>query len=98
MDIDQIELAKKFASDKFAEIVKKNHFLDVFQILQYEFKVEDQNVLIAGLLHDTLEDTSTTYEEIENMFSKQVADLVYEVSHPKNYNQEQKLEYYEKIK
>lgn len=98
MDIDQIELAKKFASDKFAEIGKKNHFLDVFQILQDEFKVEDQNILIAGLLHDTLEDTSTTYEEIENMFSKQIADLVYEVSHPKNYTQEQKLEYYEKIK
>lgn len=98
MDTNQIELAKKFASDKFTEIGKENHFLDVFQILQHEFKVEDQNVLIAGLLHDTLEDTSTTYEEIEEIFSKQVADLVQEVSHPKNYTQEQKLEYYEKIK
>jgi guanosine-3',5'-bis(diphosphate) 3'-pyrophosphohydrolase len=98
MDTNQIALARKFASDKFAKVGIKNHFLEVFQILQHEFKVKDQNTLIAGLLHDTLEDTSTTYEEIENIFSKQVADLVREVSHPKNYTQEQKLKYYEDIK
>ncbi len=95
---DKIEIAKKFASEKFAEIGKKNHFLDVFQILNDEFHIEDKNVLIAGLLHDTLEDTSATYEEIERIFSKQIADLVQEVSHPKDYTQEQKLEYYERIK
>ncbi len=98
MDTNQITLAKKFASNKFSEIGIENHFLDVYQILQQEFKVKDQNVLIAGLLHDTLEDTSATYEQIENMFSKQVADLVQEVSHPKKYSREQKSEYYENIK
>ena len=45
-----------------------------------------------------LEDTNTTYEEIMKTFSKEVADLVEEVSHPKNYTKEQKIEYYEKIK
>ncbi len=95
---NKIELAKKFAEQKFAEAGRKNHFLDVFQILQDKFNVTDSGVLIAGLLHDTLEDTSATYEEIEEAFSKEVADLVQEVSHPKNYNQEQKLEYYERIK
>jgi (p)ppGpp synthase/HD superfamily hydrolase len=95
---DKIKVAKKFAAEKFAEARKKNHFLDVFQILHDEFHIEDQNILIAGLLHDTLEDTLTTYEEIEGVFSKQIADLVQEVSHPKDYNQEQKLEYYKKIK
>ncbi len=98
MDTNKIELAKKFAEQKFTEAGRKNHFLDVFQILQDKFSVDDQDVLVAGLLHDTLEDTSTTYEEIETTFSKEVADLVQEVSHPKNYNQEQKLEYYERIK
>lgn len=94
----QIKLAKKFASKKFKEIGVDNHYLDVFDILLDKFNVDDQSVLIAGLLHDTLEDTSTTYEEIENIFSKKIADLVQEVSHPKNYNQEQKKEYYERIK
>ncbi|MEI6396789.1 MAG: HD domain-containing protein [Candidatus Taylorbacteria bacterium] len=95
---DQIELAKKYALDKFTAAGRKNHFLDVFQILKDEFMINDQNVLIAGLLHDTLEDTSATYEEIEKTFSKQIADLVKEVSHPKNYTQEEKIAYYEMIK
>jgi len=98
MNENKVELAKKFAEQKFAETGRKNHFLDVFQILQDKFNVTDSSVLIAGLLHDTLEDTSATYEEIEETFSKEVADLVQEVSHSKNYNQEQKLEYYERIK
>lgn len=98
MNKDTIELAKKFAEQKFAEAGRKNHFLDVFHILQDKFEVTDSDVLIAGLLHDTLEDTSTTYEEIEKIFSKGIANLVQEVSHPKNYNQEQKFEYYERIK
>ena len=95
---DQIELAKEFAIEKFTKIGKKNHFLDVFNILKNEFNISEQNVLIAGLLHDTLEDTPTSYKEIWETFSKEVADLVQEVSHPKNYTQEQKLEYYERIK
>jgi len=90
--------AKQFATDKFEAIGKKNHFLDVFNVLQNSLGVQNEKVLIAGLLHDTLEDTETTYEEISKKFSIEVADMVQEVSHPKNYNHEQKLEYYEKIK
>lgn len=98
VDEDRTELAKKFASEKFAEIGVENHFLDVFKILQDEFGVSDQDVLTAGLLHDTLEDTSVTYQEIAEKFSKEVANMVREVSHPKNYTREQKDEYYERIK
>lgn len=98
MGENKIELAKKFAGEKFTEAGRKNHFLDVFQILQDKLNVTDSDILIAGLLHDTLEDTSATYDEIKKVFSRQVADLVQEVSHPKDYNQEQKVEYYEKIK
>ena len=94
---NKIELAKEFAAEKFKEAGAGNHFLEVCQILQDEFGVEDQDVLVAGLLHDTVEDTDTTLEEIEKTFGKNVADMVEEVSHPKNYNAEQKKEYYEKI-
>ncbi|MFV0626386.1 MAG: RelA/SpoT family protein [Alphaproteobacteria bacterium] len=36
----------------------------------------DSSSIIAGLLHDTVEDTDTTVEEIEELFGKQVASLV----------------------
>lgn len=36
----------------------------------------DEDTIIAGLLHDTLEDTLTTREEIERLFGERVAFLV----------------------
>jgi (p)ppGpp synthase/HD superfamily hydrolase len=98
MENNPIEFAKEFADKKFKEAGTGNHFLEVYQILSDEFHVDDREVLIAGLLHDTLEDTDTTYGEIGKVFSKKVADLVREVSHPKNYDHEQQLQYYEKLK
>ena len=41
----------------------------------------DEDVLMAAVLHDTLEDTNTTYEELVENFGKRVADLVHEVTH-----------------
>ena len=35
---------------------------------------------MAALLHDTVEDTDTTFEEIAAMFGKKVADVVREVT------------------
>ena len=37
---------------------------------------DDEDVLAAAVLHDTIEDTETTYADIEREFGKQVADLV----------------------
>lgn len=36
----------------------------------------DIETIIAGLLHDVVEDTKYTYEDIEREFSKEIADLV----------------------
>ena len=36
----------------------------------------DTDTICAGLLHDTLEDTKSTKEEIENLFNSDVANLV----------------------
>jgi len=41
----------------------------------------DDNLIAAGYLHDTIEDTDTTYEELVKEFNKDVADLVMEVTH-----------------
>ena len=55
------------------------HCLQVFRILSD--LIEDNNTLIASILHDTLEDTETTYEELVNEFGNNVAYLVAEVTH-----------------
>ncbi len=40
-----------------------------------EYEV-DPNTIVAGLLHDILEDTDTTYEEIKSEFGEEIADIV----------------------
>lgn len=39
------------------------------------------SVVVAGYLHDTVEDTNVTYSELVAEFGKEVADLVMEVTH-----------------
>jgi guanosine-3',5'-bis(diphosphate) 3'-pyrophosphohydrolase len=46
--------------------------------------VADLATLQAGVLHDTLEDTNTTYEELVNVFGQEVADIVKECSDDKS--------------
>ena len=36
----------------------------------------DHNTVIAGLLHDTIEDTDVTFQEVEQRFGKDIAELV----------------------
>jgi (p)ppGpp synthase/HD superfamily hydrolase len=42
----------------------------------------EENIVIAGLLHDTLEDTDTTEEEISALFGPEVLRLVQGASEP----------------
>jgi (p)ppGpp synthase/HD superfamily hydrolase len=43
--------------------------------------VKDQDVLIAAVLHDTVEDAGITVKTIENVFSAKVATLVDHLTH-----------------
>lgn len=52
--------------------------------LLVDAKVTDQNVLMAAILHDTVEDTETTLEEIEENFGKTIRDIVGEVTDDKS--------------
>jgi|SRR6185295_15759898 len=48
----------------------------VMNILRDEFGVADVDTLAAGLLHDTIEDTATDYDEVAERFGSRVADYV----------------------
>lgn len=42
---------------------------------------DDKDVIAAGWLHDTIEDTDVTYDDLVETFGSRVADLVNEVTH-----------------
>lgn len=60
-----------------------NHLVDVANTLWNVGQVHDEDILIAAILHDTIEDTNTTSQEIEDRFGKQVLSYVLEVSDDK---------------
>ena len=53
-----------------------SHVARVTLILSHVFGVEDEDTLTAALLHDTLEDTATDYDEIAALFGERVAGYV----------------------
>jgi len=57
-----------------------NHPIDVAGLLWDVGGVRDSNTLTAAILHDTVEDTDTTPEEIAALFGTEVRDLVMEVT------------------
>jgi guanosine-3',5'-bis(diphosphate) 3'-pyrophosphohydrolase len=61
-----------------------NHPLEVLNLLLNVGKIEDYNVLIAAILHDTIEDTETTEEEITELFGANVCEMVLEVTDDKS--------------
>ena len=87
----QLITALAFAADKHKNQRRKdadaspyiNHPIALANLLLNEAGVEDQRVLIAAVLHDTIEDTDTTEQELVRHFGKDVADIVLEVTDDK---------------
>jgi guanosine-3',5'-bis(diphosphate) 3'-pyrophosphohydrolase len=61
-----------------------NHPIAVANVLANEGHIDDDVVICAALLHDTIEDTETTPEELRAAFGDEIADIVLEVSDEKN--------------
>lgn len=55
-----------------------------------EGNVKDLNVLMAAILHDTVEDTNTTFSEIEEHFGPVIRRLVEEVTDDKSLPKEER--------
>jgi GTP diphosphokinase / guanosine-3',5'-bis(diphosphate) 3'-diphosphatase len=59
------------------------HLTEVALLLAEATEGSDPELVMAGLLHDTLEDTATTREELAAVFGDDVASLVVEVTDDK---------------
>jgi guanosine-3',5'-bis(diphosphate) 3'-pyrophosphohydrolase len=57
-----------------------NHLAEVANLLTVATEGLDAELVAAGWLHDTIEDTETTREELAEKFSERVASLVVEVT------------------
>src|SRR5687768_13721156 len=57
-----------------------NHPLAVANVLANEARINDPVVLAAALLHDTVEDTETTHDELVAEFGVAIAGVVAEVT------------------
>src|SRR6201989_2303580 len=55
-----------------------NHLAEVANLLSSATEGADAELVAAGWLHDTIEDTETTREELARIFSERVASLVVE--------------------
>ena len=79
-DVARIRAAFEYANDHHGPQLRKSgepyiiHPIAVAEIIN-ELEL-DQDSIVAALLHDCIEDTDSTHDEIARLFGPQVADLV----------------------
>ena len=90
-DLKRLLKALAFAAHKHRDQRRKdvesspyiNHPIALANLLCNEGHVTDTNVICAALLHDTVEDTDTTPEELEREFGKEIRSIVMDVTDDK---------------
>jgi GTP diphosphokinase / guanosine-3',5'-bis(diphosphate) 3'-diphosphatase len=91
-DLPLVIRAAAFAAHKHRDQRRKdagatpyiNHPLALARILAVEGGVSDAATLAAALLHDTIEDTETTADELEREFGAEIRRIVEEVTDDKS--------------
>ncbi len=99
-DVNRILRAADFAAKKHKIQKRKganaepyiNHPLEVARILAETGEIEDIDILVAAILHDTIEDTDATPTELTALFGERVCNFVLEVSDDKSLSKEQRKE------
>ena len=87
----QLTRAYHFAAQKHVDQRRKgeaaepyvNHLAEVADLVARATGGE-VDIVVAAILHDTVEDTATTFEELRTEFGPQVAELVAEVTDDKS--------------
>lgn len=88
----QLIKAIAFAADKHRNQRRKdaeaspyiNHPIALSNVLANEGDIDDLTVLCAAILHDTIEDTETTEEELIRQFGREITGIVLEVTDDKS--------------
>ncbi|GAK60986.1 metal-dependent phosphohydrolase, HD subdomain [Candidatus Vecturithrix granuli] len=83
--------ALQFAADKHQHQRRKNqaaspyinHLIEVAELLWEIGNVRDLDTIVAGILHDTIEDTDTSSEELESTFGPKIRRIIEEVTDDK---------------
>lgn len=90
-DLAKILNAAAFAAEKHTGQKRKdghepyiNHPIEVADLLTDVGNVDDDEIIIAALLHDTVEDCGVTFAEIEERFGATVAGYVRELTDDKS--------------
>src|SRR5580700_2229396 len=91
-DLHSILEAARFAAEKHAAQRRKgataepyvNHLLEVAELVSGAISESNPNLVIAALLHDTVEDVGVTREDLVQRFGSAVADMVMEVTDDKS--------------
>lgn len=91
MELPLIFNALNFAAHKHRDQRRKdvntspyiNHPIALASVLVTEAGIEDVAVICGALLHDTVEDTETTPEELEQVFGPQIRAIVMDVTDDK---------------
>lgn len=60
-----------------------NHPIALTNVLAIEAGLEDIKVIIAAILHDTIEDTNTTARELAKLFGDEITSIVLELTDDK---------------
>ncbi len=66
------------------------HPIEVLTILRYEAGVTDEDALVAAMLHDVVEDTDATLQDVETRFGTVVRALVEELTRTEPSDEEAK--------
>jgi guanosine-3',5'-bis(diphosphate) 3'-pyrophosphohydrolase len=90
-DLKTLLKALAFAAHKHKDQRRKdvdaspyiNHPISLADILCNEGHITDIETICAALLHDTVEDTETTAEELEREFGKTISNIVMDVTDDK---------------
>lgn len=91
-DLTKILTALAFSSDEHRDQRRKdnnaspyiNHPISLANVLCNEGKITNVKVICAALLHDTIEDTETTPDELRRRFGKKITKIVLEVTDDKS--------------
>jgi GTP diphosphokinase / guanosine-3',5'-bis(diphosphate) 3'-diphosphatase len=98
--VQRILAAAAFAAEKHSAQRRKgaaaepyvNHLIEVAQLVASSSGQLDTNLVMAAFLHDTIEDTGTTAEELDREFGNDVASLVVEMTDDKSLPKEVRKE------